>query len=968
MLQGTEVHAMQHALHYGDGGETAFLLHSDLPQQIQFNSNDLHIDFHVDELFGVLQQVSYHTDSIPLGYSIENAINEGLAISHHMLLTIGANTFALIFEDGVFYIVDSHSRNAQGMACSEGVAVVLSFSCISDLLTYLHKMYDNLLFNLTPISVRFQQSQTLTLSGQEFHAPTTASNKKFHASAKVLQGNSHQGSPQFGMKAGTQCTAVAFTFLMYSVFISIEHWTPDDLTEAIHRGTLLHTRQQQLLYSELEHVYLQHNDLPTNVNIFTLNLQVELYADMFYGVISQDPLTYIPCASNIESAIEVGITLSDHMILTMGTTTVAIIHDEGLFFLADSHSRDANGMPCPEGTAVVLTFTCISDLLAYLRNLYSTMPFNLTPVSFQIENDYPMRAVPVHSKSGLQLNNEHVYFPGNCDFPNNCGEDIFLTDPIDDRKKMSSINNNHTYSSAIDTDIHMTAAVECRDNDILSCNHIHFSNLADFLCTGAEADTDMDFFLIEKQSENFPKDNCAVTACDVLEKQTTDVTIDDNYVETEFTSFDAIADDFVKSATDVIINDNDVEMEITSSIGAPHLSNDDTVYTDNFDNHNDDSHTIFQAPDEYEDMLLSDLSDASVDPTVNALFVKQITQYYTEACEVCRKILLPAQIRHCNVENEAVSTLCINRESVVCQDCCSKLCKRNIIPAKAFIYNKLNPGAIPAVLKALWVIEKRLISLIQIFLTMVLLPGGQHAQIGTAINFPIDIQNQTNSLFSLIPNHANIVTVSCERPSKEPVNVLFRPQKTLSALQWLCANNHLYDDINLSDVFTCDIGENDEASSTDLVEQEFGVIPKDYIPSTDIEPAINNSSAAKLRVVNTKPVNVKDTTDGEQKAFPWLFPFGINGISTDRPLQLTDTQYYQSRLYNKDPRWRHELPYLMSAVNQIEWTRLLSTVNLYMRTCKPCKDKDNNTGRNFEPMTASDINNFHRIPDILSQS
>ena len=89
---------------------------------------------------------------------------------------------------------------------------------------------------------------------------------------------------------GTQCTTVTFTFLMYSVFFSIEHWASNDLTEAIHRDTLLHTRHQQLLYREQEHVYLQHNDFPTNLNIFSLNLQVLLYAHMFYGGISQDPI------------------------------------------------------------------------------------------------------------------------------------------------------------------------------------------------------------------------------------------------------------------------------------------------------------------------------------------------------------------------------------------------------------------------------------------------------------------------------------------------------------------------------------------------------------------------------------------------------------------------------------------------------------------------------------------------------
>lgn len=65
--------------------------------------------------------------------------------------------------------------------------------------------------------------------------------------------------------------------------------------------------------------------------------------------------------------------------------------------------------------------------------------------------------------------------------------------------------------------------------------------------------------------------------------------------------------------------------------------------------------------------------------------------------------------------------------------------KKGKVPKNAYYANNLDPGIIPDCLKGLWVVEKRLISLVQLFLTLVVLPGGQTAQKGLAIHFPVDL-------------------------------------------------------------------------------------------------------------------------------------------------------------------------------------------------------------------------------------
>ena len=62
---------------------------------------------------------------------------------------------------------------------------------------------------------------------------------------------------------------------------------------------------------------------------------------------------------------------------------------------------------------------------------------------------------------------------------------------------------------------------------------------------------------------------------------------------------------------------------------------------------------------------------------------------------------------------------------------------------------------------------------------------------------------------------------------------------------------------------------------------------------------------------------------GEEKCFPWLFPFGIGGINAERGTNLSHLQYYIHRLYNKDNRWRKDIPYLMFSTNHFEQRRLM---------------------------------------------
>ena len=73
-----------------------------------------------------------------------------------------------------------------------------------------------------------------------------------------------------------------------------------------------------------------------------------------------------------------------------------------------------------------------------------------------------------------------------------------------------------------------------------------------------------------------------------------------------------------------------------------------------------------------------------------------------------------------------------------------------------------------------------------------------------------------------------------------------------------------------------------------------------------------------------------DVPHGEELAFPWLFPRGVNGLSADRVQSVMSVlKYFNQRLYNVDACWQNNITYLMFAWNYMEQQRLSSVKLIY---------------------------------------
>ncbi len=85
----------------------------------------------------------------------------------------------------------------------------------------------------------------------------------------------------------------------------------------------------------------------------------------------------------------------------------------------------------------------------------------------------------------------------------------------------------------------------------------------------------------------------------------------------------------------------------------------------------------------------------------------------------------------------------------------------------------------------------------------------------------------------------------------------------------------------------------------------------------------------------------------EEHAFPVLYPKGRFGLGSTRSKQITDLKYIQSRLYNKDSRWRDNVVWLFWALNNFEMRKLQNEISILSRIKK----------QNSQLLTAGDLTN-----------
>ena len=273
----------------------------------------------------------------------------------------------------------------------------------------------------------------------------------------------------------------------------------------------------------------------------------------------------------------------------------------------------------------------------------------------------------------------------------------------------------------------------------------------------------------------------------------------------------------------------------------------------------------------------------------------------------------------------------------MCSQCKSLLKKHKLPPFP--LVNNMSVPPVPVELSCLNSMEKRLISLIQPFIKLILLPYGQRTLQGQTVNFPINASEVCSSLARTLDNLGIVLIApprtgssdSTETPAPQSYFSVRRPY-VIRALQWLQRHNSLYRDIEIEEVSDdAPLSSQSPVNEMELdPEGESSVIRRDLqLPNVEVSNLINsNAPVHQLHHVQGAPISIYTCTNAEQMAFPWLYPDGTNGYKTSRDPPISTLDYFQSRHLSSDTHWASHIPYLFWSVNVLEQRRVNENISV----------------------------------------
>ncbi|XP_037832270.1 uncharacterized protein LOC108228509 [Kryptolebias marmoratus] len=191
-----------------------------------------------------------------------------------------------------------------------------------------------------------------------------------------------------------QCTCMALTFLAYhNEGLQFDTMLLD---RVIKKGDKLYasTKRQLMRDGTFRSNHLTVEEMPSNVMTEKNIYEVHTTGIRVGHVLSPGGSPRgsrqmgLPLALQLECLSE-NVT---HAFLLVTPECIAVFRDRnGRFGVFDSHSRDSAGLPHPNGTAVMMTFSNLSGLVNHLHQLFQNRGPNATyefvPVSFVRDND-----------------------------------------------------------------------------------------------------------------------------------------------------------------------------------------------------------------------------------------------------------------------------------------------------------------------------------------------------------------------------------------------------------------------------------------------------------------------------------------------------------------------------------------------------------------------------------------------------
>ncbi|CAG2244838.1 unnamed protein product [Mytilus edulis] len=104
-----------------------------------------------------------------------------------------------------------------------------------------------------------------------------------------------------------------------------------------------------------------------------------VHDDLFFRVVGHSG-DQQSLSIDISTALRNAFDISDSNLFTSSGLTIGMCCRHDIYYLFDSHARDHQGFPFPEGAAILLTFSNLNELILYISRIYHGAEFNLSPV------------------------------------------------------------------------------------------------------------------------------------------------------------------------------------------------------------------------------------------------------------------------------------------------------------------------------------------------------------------------------------------------------------------------------------------------------------------------------------------------------------------------------------------------------------------------------------------------------------
>ena len=928
--------------------QAPMLLHNELPRTVRlYNNMFVTADIETDTIFGMINRNNDTFNPVNIGLCFFDALQTAFAISPNLLVTIGGTTIAIIHSDNRYYLFDSHARDYMGRATPDGNAVIMNYGTINDITRYIDETYNRQLFEISPVIV--PSSELLPTSNKAIVHDCDSSTSISSCNQTIDLGTNYLHNHS------------------YSVYGDDTSWEVPNVGKQSESLSHIMAYCRDLFSSN--HTYHARKGSVTNLNSvsnYGNNHPLKIRDNHTYCNTSDTDITS-PYSYSID---DVHCVYQKTDAPCIADDTEEISHSDFASTLSDIQENSSQFISCPykygacTSSGIDSNTTDIVEMpdLSVHPNITEQLGYDSSPIISESNQTFDVQR-------NAQYNHSYCIYTDDTsrDVPNIVKQCESQSEMM--ALSMNSFRLNHTYDDS-------SGSVKNLDSVSSSTSNILF-NIQENHTYYASSDTDV----ISPYPISLDEMQCVYQDSDMHINADDSEGITHSYLAATLNDIQQKSSEFYScplkyGVCSAIVSDSNctVPVEMTELFSNPNITTvfsqivipDDGAVCPNTSN----SHSTAHSPANTSTSSVSSLqllSTVSTDNGVSGRYRAFISEQMSATCVVCFKMMYPSLAKYINFENAATLSLQISSNSILCPSCHTK-CKKDIIPPQAYFYNMLDPGEIPRPLQNLWVIEKRLVSLIQAFLTIVLLPGNQMSHHGLAIHLPVDLDSQITDFFSGVCNYQSIVKVVCDRPSAQPTIIMARPAIVREALLWLKSHNQLYKDVTVPDtVYNGVVSDNVQS---DILENASDVINEE-VGATPINASISGSFTnqyAHLPIVASQPINLKQTHFGEAKSFPWLYPYGKGSLHENRPLRMTDTQYFQSRLHHRDSRWRKDLPYLMTALNLLEYERLCSSVQIYVRTCRTIRS--NQSGRQIppRPYSARELLNINTNSEVQSQS